>query len=77
MYEVERAFQGIVIPQDYMACLIPTNNIMCSIGQIQRINDVFMSLRTRWDLKSKITNNQNAYFEGLALLGQLLSSMYH
>jgi hypothetical protein len=77
MSEVERSFQGIIIPQDYMACLIPTNNIMCSIGQIQRINDMFMCLRTRWDLKSKANNNQNAYFEGLALLAQLLTSMYH
>lgn len=75
--EVEKSFQGIVIPQDYMACLIPTNNIMCTIGQIQRMNEMFMCLRTRWDLKSKANGNQNAYYEGLALLSQLLSSMYH
>lgn len=75
--ETETAFQGIVIPQDYMACLVPTNNIMCSLGQIQRMNDMFMCLRTRWDLKSKANGNQNAYYEGLALLAQVLSTMYH
>lgn len=75
--EVERSLQGVTIPKSYMAYLIPTNNILCSIGQIQRINDMFMCLRTRWDLKSKDNGNTSLYFEDLSVLAQLISSLYH
>jgi len=73
--EVENRFQGLVIPQRYVANLVPTNNIMCSIGHIQRINDLFMCLRTRWDLSG--SNTPSATFEDLTVLSQLIASMYH
>jgi hypothetical protein len=75
--EIEKSLQGITIPKSYMSYLIPTNNILFSIGQIQRINDMFMCLRTRWDLKSKDNGNTSLYFEDLAVLAQLISSLYH
>lgn len=73
--EVERCFQGLSIPQRYMVNLVPSNNILCSIGHIQRINDMFMCLRTRWDLAK--TNKPNEYFEDLTVISQLIASMYH
>jgi hypothetical protein len=73
--EVERCFSSLSIPQRYMSNLIPSNNILCSMGHIQRINDNFMCLRTRWDLSR--SNTPQAHFEDLTVLSQLIASMYH
>lgn len=73
--EVETCFAGLYIPQRYMSNLIPTNNVMCSIGHIQRINDNFMCLRTKWDLSKSMTPQQ--LYEDLTVISQLLASMYH
>ncbi len=74
--EVERCFSSLSIPQRYLSNLVPSGNILCSMGQIQRINDNFMCLRTRWDL-SKGNNTSQSNFEDLTVLSQLLASMYH
>lgn len=73
--EVESCFASLYIPPRYMTSLIPTNNVLCTIGQIQRINDNFMCLRTRWDLSNSVTPEE--MFEDLITVSQLLSSMYH
>lgn len=73
--EVENCFAGLYIPPRYMASLVPTNNVLCSIGHIQRINDNYMCLRTKWDLSRSTTPEQ--IFEDLTTISQLLSSMYH
>lgn len=75
--EIEKSLSGVMIPKEYMSYLIPSNNILCQIGQIQRINEMFMCLRTRWDLKAKDNGNPSLYFEDLAVLAQLISSLYH
>ena len=75
--EIEKSLSGVMIPKEYMSYLIPSNNILCQIGQIQRMNDMFMCLRTRWDLKTKDNGNNSLYFEDLAVLAQLISSLYH
>jgi hypothetical protein len=74
--EVERCFSSLSIPQRYMSNLIPSGNVMCSMGQIQRINDNFMCLRTIWNLSNTGGNGQSN-FEDLTVLSQLLASMYH
>jgi len=73
--EVETCFAGLYIPPRYMTNLVPTNNVLCSIGHIQRINDDFMCLRTKWDLSRSTT--PESVFEDLTVISQLISSMYH
>lgn len=73
--EVENCFASLYIPPRYMSSLIPTQNVLCSIGHIQRINDEFMCLRTKWDFSQSITPDQ--LFEDLITMSQLMSSMYH
>lgn len=73
--EVERCFASLSIPQRYMSNLVPSGNVLCSMGQIQRINDNFMCLRTRWNLTGG--NGSTSHFEDLTVLSQLLASMYH
>jgi hypothetical protein len=72
--EVEYCFQKLMIPQRYMVNLVPSNNMLCTLGKIQRINNEFMCLRTRWDFAN--TPNQQSIFEDLTVLSQLISSMY-
>lgn len=73
--EVENCFAGLYIPQRYMTNLIPTNNVLCSIGHIQRINENYMCLRTKWDLSNVLTPNE--VYEDLTVISQLIASMYH
>ena len=73
--EVERCFSGLVIPQRYNSCLIPSNNFMCSIGNIQRINDNYMCLRTRWNLNQS-NSVPSQTFDDLIVISQMIASMY-
>lgn len=73
--EVESSFSGMAIPEMYMSKLVPTRNVMCSIGHIQRINDAYMCLRTRWDLSRD--NSIQETFGDLLAIPQLIASMYH
>ena len=59
-----------------MSKLVPSNNMLCTIGKIQRINNDFICLRTRWDLTGT-RNNQQLTFEDLTEISQLISLMYH
>jgi hypothetical protein len=74
--EVETCFQRLMIPQRHMSKLVPSNNMLCTIGKIQRINNDFICLRTRWDLTGT-RNNQQLTFEDLTEISQLISLMYH
>lgn len=73
--EVENAFSGMAIPDMYMSKLVPTHNVMCSIGHIVRINDSYMCLRTRWDLSR--TNSTQETFGDLLAIPQMIAGMYH
>lgn len=74
--EVENCFQRLMIPQRHLPKLVPSGNMLCTIGKIQRINNEYICLRTRWDL-SGIRNNNQAMFEELTEISQLISLMYH
>lgn len=75
VYEVESFFNKLLIPAEYRAKLIQPQSSPYRLGQIRRINNQFMVLRTRWTL-----GNQTSFthiFEQLAVISQLLGSMYH
>lgn len=74
--EVETCFQRLMIPQRHMPKLVPSGNMLCTIGKIQRINNDYICLRTRWDLASTQMNKQLT-FEDLTEISQLISLMYH
>ena len=69
--ETERCLSGLMIPPRYMSSLMAPDNTPYRFGHVIRINDNFMCLRTRWDIK------QNSVQEDLVVLSQLLSSIYH
>ena len=69
--ETERCLSGLMIPPRYMSSLMDPDNTPYRFGHVIRINDNFMCLRTRWDIK------QNSVQEDLVVLSQLLSSIYH
>lgn len=68
LQDTERSLSSIIIPQHYMSALVVPDNSSYKLGQVVRINDVFMVLRTRWMFK----NNDD-----ISLISQLLASMYH
>lgn len=68
--ETEACLTGLMIPPRYATSLIQPENTPYRFGHVVRINDSYMCLRTRWDIK------QNVY-EDLVVLSQLMSSIYH
>jgi hypothetical protein len=75
--ETEQMFQQLIIPKNLEAALVPTNNIMCRLGYIQRINDEFVCLRTRWDFSRINANGTNASsIDNLAQIAQVIVSIF-
>lgn len=66
--ETENCLRGIFIPQAYSSKLIPPTNSPYRFGTVTRINQMFMILRTRWNLKNP---------DDIMVLAQILSSIYH
>jgi len=73
--ETERVLSSLTIPQRYMQLLVSPDNTPYKMGHVQRINDTFMVLRTRWNLRNSIT--PASIFEDLTVIAQLTASIYH
>jgi|LSQX01.3.fsa_nt_gb hypothetical protein len=69
--ETERCLSSLVIPPRYMSSLVIPDNTPYKLGNVIRINDNFILLRTRWNMGPQA----NAY-EELVVLSQLMASMY-
>lgn len=76
VYEIETCFNKLLIPADYQTKLIQPESTPYRIGHIRRINKQFMVVRTRWNL-SDYRTTPKSIFEQLAVISQLLASMYH
>lgn len=72
---VEACFSKLTIPTKYKPRIIMTNNVLCPIGVIQRINNEFMCFRTRWRMNPTAPTEQ--HFDDLLIISQLISSMYN
>lgn len=75
--QTEQMLQSLMIPSNYMGALVPSRNMLCSIGSIQRINEYYMCLRTRWNLNVLGDPSPRAHFEHLSIVSILLASNYH
>lgn len=73
--ETEICLGRITLPPSYASNLVPPDNTPYRLGHVVRINDNFMCLRTRWDLKHINTPASN--YEALTVISQLIASMYH
>lgn len=72
--DTERCLSGLMIPPRYTDALVSPENTPYRFGNVVRINDEFMCLRTRWSFKA--TQSMD-HCEDLIVLSQLISSMYH
>lgn len=75
-YETEQMFQQLIIPKSLESKLVPTNNIMCRLGHIQRINDEFVCLRTRWDFSDIGMQTFRQNIDNIAQIAQVIVSVF-
>lgn len=71
--QVESTLNSLRIPNGLLTLLEPPVNSPYKIGEIVRINDNFMCLRTRW----KIDMCSKDAFDNVSMLTLLISSIYH
>lgn len=73
--ETEICLSTLAIPPRYMSALVMPENTPYRLGNIVRINDNYMVLRTRWNLTAQVPLKST--YDELVVLSQLISSMYH
>lgn len=75
--ETEQMFQQLIIPKHLESSLVQSSNIMCRLGYIQRINDEFVCLRTRWDFARNGTHNSvEMNMDNIAQIAQIIASIF-
>lgn len=73
--ETEQCLSSLSFPSRYAKALITPPNTPYKYGQIMRINETYMMLRTRWDLPMPAP--LTSHYDDLIIISQIIASMYH
>jgi hypothetical protein len=69
---LEACLQNLIIPDNYMQFLDQSDNSPYRVGKVERINNNFICLRTRWKLNPTDPN----LYQNISAIAILISAMY-
>lgn len=69
---LEPCLQNLIIPDNYMQFLDQSDNSPYRVGKVERINNNFICLRTRWKLNPTDPN----LYQNISAIAILISAMY-
>lgn len=70
---LEMCLSGLNIPDSYMQFSEQPDNSPYKVGHVERINDNFICLRSRW----RMNPSDPALYSNISVIAQLISSIYH